>query len=68
MWAHATIRSVREILVLKTAAIGAEVLRRGRDGSWPQEPECLADDALELTSIGLRVALADIYAATRLSR
>ena len=68
VWACTTIPSVREILVLKTAVIGAEVLRRGDDRSWPHEPERLADGAFDLVSIGLRVTLSDLYAGTRLGR
>ena len=68
VWTYTTIPSVREILVLRSAAIGAEVLRRQDDGAWPQEPERVAEGDLALESIGLHVPLADIYAGTRLSR
>ncbi len=68
VWAYATIPSVREILVLKSAAIGAEILRRSDDGSWPREPERLAEGELLLSSIGLPLPLADLYAGTRLRR
>ena len=66
VWAYTTIPSVREILVLHTVAIGAEVLRRGPDGSWPQEPKRLTEGALDLASIGLSIELIDIYTGTRL--
>ena len=68
VWAYATIPSVREIVVLRSASIGAELLRRGADGAWPREPESLADGDLALESIGLRVSLADLYRGTRLRR
>ena len=66
VWAYTTIPSVREILVLRSASIGAEVLRREPGGEWPQEPErCVAGD-LVLDSIGLRTPLAELYRGTRL--
>ncbi len=68
VWAYTTIPSVREILVLKTATIGAEVLRRGADASWPREPERVAEGALLLSSIGLSLQIGAIYAGTRLGR
>ncbi len=68
VWSYTTVPSVREILVLKSAAIGAEVLRRGADGGWPREPERVADGELRLESIGFAVPLAEVYARTRLRR
>ncbi len=68
VWTYATIPSVREIVVLRTASIGAEVLRRHADNTWPQEPESLTDGVLVLESIGLRVSLIDLYRSTRLRR
>ena len=57
---------MREILVLRAATIGAEILRRGADGSWPREPERVTEGELRFESIGFSVALADIYRRTRL--
>ena len=68
VWAYTTIPSVREILVLKTAAIEAEVLRRDCDGSWPREPERVAASELALKSIGLHGTLGEIYRSTWLTR
>ncbi len=68
VWAYATIPSVREIVVLRSVSIGAELLRRGADGAWPREPESLADGDLVLESIGLRVSLVELYRSTRLRR
>ena len=68
VWAYTTIPSVREIAVLQTATIGADVLRRGDDGTWPPEPEWIDDGDLVLDSIGLRTPLADLYRRTRLNR
>jgi Uma2 family endonuclease len=68
VWAYTTIRSVQEILVLRTVAVGADLLRRGPDGSWPREPEIVTDGDLVLESIGLRTPLSDLYRSTRLRR
>ena len=68
VWAYTTIPSVREILILRTATIGAELLRRTKDGSWPSQPEPLAaGDELTLESIGFRFPLAAAYRTTRLA-
>jgi hypothetical protein len=37
-WSYVTIPSVLEILVLHTADIRADLLRREQDGSWPDTP------------------------------
>jgi Uma2 family endonuclease len=66
VWAYTTIPSVREILVLKTASIGAELLRRNPDGSWPSQPLSIAGD-LTLESICFCVPLAAVYRTTRLA-
>jgi Uma2 family endonuclease len=67
VWAYTTIPSVQEILVLRTATIGAELLRRGPDGSWPEQPLTLTDGELELASIDFRTPLAALYRTTRLA-
>ncbi|MGO9239150.1 MAG: Uma2 family endonuclease [Methylocella sp.] len=67
VWAYATIPSVREILVLKTASIGAELLRRNQDGSWPNQPLSIATGDLTLESIGFHIPLAAAYRTTRLA-
>lgn len=68
VWAYSTIPSVREILVLRTVTVGADLLRRGPDGSWPREPDTVTEGDLVLESIGLRTPLADLYRSTRLRR
>ena len=67
VWAYATIPSVQEILILKTASIGAELLRRNQDGSWPNQPLSIATGDLTLESIGFHVPLAAAYRTTRLA-
>src|SRR5208282_1500423 len=68
VWAYSTIPSVREILVMRTATIGAELLRRNSDGSWPQQPLTVAEGDLTLESIGLTLPIAAAYRTTRHAR
>jgi Uma2 family endonuclease len=67
VWAYATIPSVREIVVLRTVSIGADLLRRP-DGSWPRTPETIEAGDLVLESIGFRAPLTALYRTTRLAR
>ncbi len=66
--AYTTIPSVREILLLGTEAIFAEILRRAPDGTWPDAPQRITAGTLDMTSIALSVPLADLYADTILAR
>jgi len=66
VWTYTTIPSIREILVLRSATIGADLLRRQADGSWPSEPERATEGDLVLESVGLRIPLVEVYATTRL--
>ena len=67
VWTYTTIPSVQEILVLRTVAIGADILRRQPDGAWPERPQTIeAGELLVLESIGFRLALSDLYRTTRL--
>jgi Uma2 family endonuclease len=69
VWTYVSIPSVREVLVLRSASIAAELLRRSEDGSWPQEPQMLAGEAtLHLDSIGMTCKLTEVYAGTYLTR
>ena len=68
VWTYITIPSVREILVLSSLGVAADILRRRADGTWPEEPEEITQGDLILESIGFRVPLADIYRTTRLRR
>src|SRR5205823_6334405 len=50
------------IVVLATGRIAAEVLRRGPDGAWPEQPELLGPgDELSLDSIGFAAPLKAAY-------
>lgn len=66
--AYATIPSAREILVVHSTRILAELLRRQGNGDWPEEAEEIGpDDALRLDSIGFAAPLRDLYARTHLA-
>jgi Uma2 family endonuclease len=68
VWAYASIPSVREILIVHSTQVAAELLRRQTDGNWPKEPRNLArGDTLRLESIGLTCSLIDLYARTHLA-
>ncbi len=68
VWAFTTIPSLREILVLHSTEIRADLLRRGEDGSWPAEATTIrGGEGLHLDSIDLTLSLTDVYRRTRLS-
>jgi Uma2 family endonuclease len=71
IWAYTTIMtipSVQELLVAHSTRIEAELLRRGADGSWPEQPEIIrADGSLSLASIAFTAPLAAIYRTTALA-
>ncbi len=68
VWAYATIPSLREILIVQSTRIEAQLLRRQADGSWPQEPDLiLLDGVLGLSSIDFSVPLSQVYAKTYLA-
>ena len=68
VWAYAAIPSVGEILLVYSTAIGAELLRRQPDGTWPEEPHLLAAaDEIALASIGFQGPLAAFYRDTYLA-
>lgn len=64
VWAYTTIASVLEILVVRTDIIGAQLLRRNQDGSWPPVPSEVDPGALSLHSIGFETKLNTLYAGT----
>jgi len=69
VWAYASIPSVREILLVRSTEIAAELLRRQADGSWPDQPELVDGRAeLALTGIGYRAPLREFYSGTHLTR
>ena len=61
VWTYTTIPSVREILVVRSDEIGAELVRRQADGTWPEQALVLRDGVLRLESIEFSCDLADLY-------
>jgi Uma2 family endonuclease len=62
VWSYTTIPRVFEILVLHTAEIRADLLRREDDGTWPDNPLTLAlGDTVTLESIDFTAAIAAFY-------
>jgi Uma2 family endonuclease len=62
VWGYVTIPSVREILVLPTVELRADLLRRQEDGTWPDNPTPLQQgDALALASIDFSAPLDAFY-------
>jgi Uma2 family endonuclease len=69
VWTYVSIPSVREVLVLRSASIAADVLRRSADGTWPDEPVQISHDGtLRLETIALTCPLAELYIGTYLAR
>ncbi len=65
--AYATVPTVREILVVRSTEIAAEILRRGADDGWPNAPEVVGPGgSLRLDSVGLTCAIEDFYDGTHL--
>jgi Uma2 family endonuclease len=66
VWTYTSIPSVREILVVSSLEISAELLRRGPDGSWPQSPALIKGGDIDLETIGYHGPLAGFYRTTKL--
>jgi Uma2 family endonuclease len=65
---YASVPTVMEILVVDSTKLEAQLLRRGEDGAWPQEPAVYGPgDTITLASIGLEVLLAAAYRGTHLA-
>jgi Uma2 family endonuclease len=69
VWAYTTIPAVREILLVRSTRIAAELIRRGADGIWPANPQPVdADSVLVLESVDFSCPLTAIYEDTHLTR
>jgi Uma2 family endonuclease len=64
---YATLPSVREIALIHSTRIKAEVLRRDEHEAWPDDPVVEDRDAMRLESIGATLAFEDIYVGTHLT-
>ncbi len=67
IWAYATIPSVKEILIIDSVRVHAELLRRDAQGNWPERAQVIENGMVELESIEFRAPLAAIYRRTRLA-
>ena len=66
--AYATLSSVKEILVVYSTSMKAELLRRDASGAWPANPDMIeAGSTIALETIGGTIALAECYAGTYLA-
>jgi Uma2 family endonuclease len=62
VWSYVTLPSVREILIIYTAEMRIDLLRRGGDDSWPDDPLTLGPgDIVTLASIGFTAPVASFY-------
>jgi Uma2 family endonuclease len=67
VWTYISIPTVREVLLVHSTRVAAELLTRQSDGSWPTDPDILGpDDGLNLASIDFACPLGDFYRRTRL--
>jgi Uma2 family endonuclease len=68
VWSYCTIPSVREIAIVHSTRVLAELLRRGREGHWPEETEKIGPaGTLSFECIGFNCPLSEIYTETPLA-
>jgi Uma2 family endonuclease len=66
VWAYTTIPTVREILLVRSTHIAAELIRREPNGGWPANSSSIEEqDRLQLESIGFDCPLGAVYEGTR---
>ena len=66
VWSYTTIPSVREIVLVRSTHIAAELIQREPDGGWPANSSPIGEqDRLVLDSISFDCPLAAVYAGTR---
>jgi Uma2 family endonuclease len=68
VWAYTSIPGLQEILILHSDKVSAEVLRRARDGTWPERTDTVTEGALTLASIDLPLPIAELHAGKPLAR
>jgi Uma2 family endonuclease len=65
---YASLPSVKEILVVHSTRLRAELLTKGVDGSWPPNPAVTeGSGSVLLTSIDVALPLSEIYRGTHLA-
>lgn len=68
VWAYFTIASLRDIVLLHTDRMEAEVLSRDADGNWPADPAIVGPgDILSVGSLDFSTPLRDFYEDTHLA-
>lgn len=68
VWTYASIPQVRDILLVDSLAVRAELLRREPDGAWPDNAELIGPEGeVELASLGFRAPLRGLYRTSSLS-
>ena len=69
IWTYTTIPSVREIMVVNSITIGAELLRRNRDGSSARSSRTLSRMAIWSSTASVSVSpVTALYRTTHLAR
>ena len=69
VWAYTTLPSVSEIVLVRSTAIGAELLRRNHDGNWPEQPELIVEaNDIKLDSVEFSAPFGAFYEDTYLGR
>jgi Uma2 family endonuclease len=68
VWTYTTIPSVQEILLVRSTRMEAELLRKGEDGTWPEQSTIIRPpDMLELASLDFAAPLISLYRTTGLA-
>lgn len=65
--AYATLPSVQEIVVVHSTRLEVELLARDASSNWPANATVHTAGSLRLDSIGVSLAIAEIYASTHLA-
>lgn len=63
---YATLPSVRDILIVHSTRVRAELWTRDAKGDWPMNPAEIDGGLVPLVSIAYQVDLAEVYAGTHL--
>jgi Uma2 family endonuclease len=68
VWSYCTIPTLREIAIVHSTRVLAELLRRGPDGHWPEETEKIGPDGtLSFECIQFSCPLSEFYVDTPLA-
>ena len=67
VWSYASIPSMRDILVVRSLEIGADLISRREDGSWPEDFTAVSS-RVGLASIDAEFDVAEFYATTEMAR